>query len=229
MKKNLQTAVTGFTAMLFISASLLITGCSKDNTSSAERKSSGTVVIPVVKGDSCDLKTFTQGGWGSNPHGNNPGTYQFKNFAAAFPSGLTVGCSTGYTIKLTSAQAVCNFLPCGGSAAALTANYTDPTTVKNVLAGQLVALSLSVGFDNHDPNFAGSPLHLGNLTIKSGTFQGMTVNQVIAEANKALGGCATNYSISDLNSILTAINENFDNGTVNNGILNCKEGDIIPW
>jgi hypothetical protein len=48
MKKNLQTAVTGFTAMLFISASLLITGCSKDNTSSAERKSSGTVVNPVV-------------------------------------------------------------------------------------------------------------------------------------------------------------------------------------
>jgi len=206
--------------VLFSAAAVvLINGCSKSNNDVILEKKG---LDPVVVADTCDFKTFTQGGWGTNPHGNNPGTYQFKNFAAAFPNGLTLGCTT-YTMTLTSAQAVCDFLPCGGPAKALTANYTNPTSLKNVLAGQLVALSLSVGFDKWDPAFAGSPLNLGTLTVASGPFKGMTVNAVLAEANQALGGCQSKFSIADLVSILSAINENFDNGNTNNGILNCKK------
>ena len=215
MRHNLQLSGIGFAVLL---CSFFITSCSKQDSA----LDNGLVNPDVVagEGDTCEFKTFTQGGWGSKPHGNNPGSYQFKNFAAAFPNGLVAGCST-YELTLTSAQAVCDFLPCGGSAAALTASYTNPTTLKNVLAGQLVALTLSVGFDKWDPAFAASPFHLGNLTVVSGPFQGMTVNAVLAEANNALGGCQSNFSISDLNSILSAINENFDNGNTNNNVLNC--------
>ena len=181
-----------------------------------------TINVNPVNKDSCDLKTFTQGGWGASPHGNNPGVYLHKNFSGAFPKGLTVGCVTNYTLTLTSAQAVTDFLPCGGPPAALKASYTDPKGMKNVFAAQLVALTLSVGFDKYDTAFAGSPSILGNLTVKSGTFKGMTVNAILAEANNAFGGCYSKFSISDLVSILTDINENFDDGTTNNNVLNCS-------
>jgi len=216
-------------AFMFVSvvAFLFVVGCSKVNENDV-RVVANEQMSKVDTPDSCDLKTFTQGGWGSTPHGNNPGSYLHKNFASAFPNGLVLGCKEGFSIKLTSAQAVTDFLPCGGKAAVLTQNYTNPTTIKNVLAGQLAAISLSVGFDKYDANFAGSPLSLELLLINQGPFAGMTIEAVLIEANKALGGCPTTYSLSDLVSVLSGLNENFLEGNTNNGLVDCQEGDDIP-
>ena len=225
IKSNINSVILVCSAVLFT----FIFGCRKSGSLTKLDVIDGGASIneTPVKNDSCDLKTFTQGGWGASPHGNNPGVYLHKNFLAAFPSGLTVGCASKFTLTLTSAQAVTDFLPSGGPAAALKASYKDPQGFKNVFAAQLVALTLSVGFDNYDPAFAGSPLNLGNLTVKSGIFKGMKISAILTEANNAFGGCNSNYSISDLVTILTAINENFDNGTVNNGVLNCSSIGIV--
>ncbi len=170
--------------------------------------------------ESGDFRTQTQGGWGAVPHGSNSGKYLHNHFAAAFPNGLSVGCTN--TLKLTTAQAVTDFLPSGGPAAVLGQNYVNPgNTLNNVLAGQLVALSLSVGFDNYDPNFSASSVSMGSLVVSSGTFAGWSINSILAEANKVLGGCASNYTASQLSSVLASINENFDNGTTNNGFVGC--------
>ena len=138
------------------------------------------------------FRTQTQGGWGAPPHGNNPGKYVHTNFAAAFPNGLTVGCT--YKITLTSAQAITDYLPGGGTPAVLTASYTNPTKLKNNLASQLVTLTLSVQFDQYDPHFSGSSVTLGSLIIGSGPFKGMTVSALLVEANKVLGGCPFAYT-----------------------------------
>lgn len=168
------------------------------------------------------FKTYTQGGWGAEPRGGNPGVYLHANFAAAFPSGLTIGCASGYTLKLTTAQAVTDFLPSGSTPSALDASYVNPgSSYSNVLAGQLVAATLSVGFDNYDAGFGTNTTHLGDLVIASGTFAGLTVNQMLSLANDVIGGCNTSYGFSDVNTALTNINENYDNGTSNNGFLNC--------
>ncbi|MDP2039174.1 MAG: SdrD B-like domain-containing protein, partial [Ignavibacteria bacterium] len=170
--------------------------------------------------NNCDLSkftTYTQGGWGS-PSNSGPGKIRDANFTTVYPSGLTVGGT--YTIKLTSAQAVEDYLPDGGTPAALTQNYINPTTAINVLAGQVVALQLNV--DYSAAGFLGSTSYsIGTLNILSGPFSGMTVNQFLAIANSTLGGANTGYSFSDINEAATAINENFDNGTVNNGYLGC--------
>jgi hypothetical protein len=166
-----------------------------------------------------DFRTQTQGGWGSTPTGNNPGAYLHANFAAAFPGGLTVGC--GNTITLTSAQAVTDFLPQGGTPVALTQSYTNPTSSISVLAGQVTALSLSVGFDAYDPNFGASNTNLGSMVVASGTFQGWTVNQLIAEGNKVLGGCTSSYSVSQLNAAIDAVNNNFVDGTMVGTFITC--------
>lgn len=171
------------------------------------------------------FRTQTQGGWGSVPRGINPGSYQQANFATAFPNGLTVGCGSN-TITLTSGQAVTDFLPQGGTPNAIQTSYVDPTSAISVLAGQITAATLSVTFDAADPNYSSSPASLGSLVIASGTFQGMTVNQLLAIANQVLGGCNTTYSLSDVNQALTAVNENFVDGRIANGFLTCPGAEV---
>ena len=174
-------------------------------------------------GGDCDLNgytTFTQGGWGS-PSNSTPGTIRDQYFDEIFPSGLVVG--TNYTITLTSAEAVNKFLPAGGTSGALTQNYTNPTKtqLKNILAGQAVALTLNVKYDEAG-KIGTNPVDIGDLVINAGPFTGTTVYDFLVIVNKALGGENTGYSFSDINDAATEINENFDNGTQDNGFLNCQ-------
>ncbi len=181
----------------------------------------------TVKVKSCDgFTTITQGGWGAKAAGNNWGTYRNAHFASAFPSGLTIGAGSRF-LKLTSSSAVQNFLPSGTTARALNpGTLINPgRSYRNVLAGQVVALTLSVRFDETDPNFSVSSTALGDLVVTSGTFMGMSVYQILAEANNILGGLASTYSASEINGIVDAINNNYDNGTVNNGLLACPCDD----
>ncbi len=160
-----------------------------------------------------NYRTQTQAGWGAVSNGNNAGVYLQEHFSSVFPTGLTIGCSSGFTIKLTSASAITNFLPQGGSPEALIASSTDVSNVNNLFAGQVVALSLSVSFDQNIPNFGTSKSTLSSLVITSGDFMGWTVGQLLNEANRVLGGCQSNYTLSQLNLAVTNVNENFDNGT----------------
>lgn len=168
------------------------------------------------------FRTQTQGGWGTKAEGNNPGTYRDANFAGAFPLGLTVGST--YTLKLTSSQAVQTFLPQGGSPGSLITNYLNPTsTSAGVFAGQVVALTLSVTFDLYDLNFGTSLTNLKDLKIAdpSSPFVGWTVQQLLVEANKVLGGQSSSYTASQLNDAVSKVNENFVDGTFVGTFLTC--------
>jgi len=154
------------------------------------------------------LITVTQGGWGSTPHGNNPGTILQNNFSKIGP--VIIGCTTGFKDTFTSSSAIHNFLPQGGTPGVLTVSATNPlTTTAGVFAGQVLALEINVLFSN----VGVLPAGLGAFVITSGPATGKTINQVLADANKALGGCGLpSYvtSISQLNDVVTAINEKFD-------------------
>jgi len=153
-----------------------------------------------------NLITVTQGGWGAPPHGNNPAQLLQDNFSSIGP--VVVGC----TFKLTfnSSVAIENFLPAGGTPGVLTANALNPTSsAAGVFAGQVTALQISVSFSN-----AGKlPAGLASFVIPTGAAAGKTVGQVLTDANNALGGCGLpSYvtSISQLNDVVTSINEMFD-------------------
>lgn len=159
-----------------------------------------------------DFRTQTQGGWGSGAQGNNPGAYRDANFATAFPDVLVVGGLN--TATFTSSYSVQQALPAGGSASSLAQSYVDPvSTEAGVLLGQVVALSLSVGFDQYDPNFGASSTSLKDLVVASGTFADWTVGQVLAEANTIIGGGWNSYSAAQINDAVSEINENFVDGT----------------
>jgi hypothetical protein len=184
---------------------MIMNYCTQINTSSK-----------INVGDFC---TQTQEGWGIDPQGNNPGAYMQANFASAFSNGMLLGCASEFKVTLMSPQAVTSFLPERGSPGVLPKSYINPVTVNNKLAGEVAALSLSVMFDAYDLTFCSSPNALSTLVIKTGTFQGWTVGQVLAESNKVLGGCFSVYTPSQLNDVLISINENFENGTVDKGFL----------
>jgi choice-of-anchor A domain-containing protein/uncharacterized repeat protein (TIGR01451 family) len=174
----------------------------------------------------CDLNgftTFTQGGWG-NKNGT-PAKIRDAYFSSVFPSGLTIGST--YKLKLSSASKVKDFLPQGGTSGKLTENYTDvSSTNAGVFAGQLVALKINIEFDK--AGYIGTnSTNLGDLQIASGTFSGKTVNQFFALAEEAIGGGSLNgYTYSQYNDAATAINENFDNGTTDNGFLTCASVNV---
>ncbi len=181
---------------------------------------------PPPVADCGQLRTQTPGGWGAVPKGNNPGTYLHSNFAAAFPDGLYVGCYPGnYYVKLTSAQAITDYLPAGGDPTVLSANYTNPSTtaLKNTLVSHLIALTLSVGFDNYDPAFGTAGAGLGSMIITIGGFANQSVSDFLEEANKVLGGCSTSYTVDQAIETATKINENYTDGKINNGYLSCPE------
>lgn len=171
----------------------------------------------------CDLKgyvTFTQGGWGS-PSNSSPGKIRDLYFNSVFPSGMTVGGK--YKITFTSATAIKNYLPDGGTVTALTQNYTNPTTNISVLAGQITALKLNL-FYSAAGHLGTNSTPLGDLIIVSGPFAGYSVSQFLNFAEQVLGGGNTNgFTLSQINDAATSINENFDNGTVDKGFLTCKE------
>jgi hypothetical protein len=161
--------------------------------------------------------TYTQGGWGAPAKGNNPGALLTSKFTTVYTGGTM---SIGGTYKLTynSALSIINFLPQGGTAGKLTANASNPTTsAAGVLAGQVLALQLNVDFSNKGITAAG----FANLHVVSGLAAGQTVAQVLAAANTYLGGAALPAGISyaDITAVIDAINNNFDNGTTNNGYL----------
>lgn len=172
-------------------------------------------------GDCTGFRSQTPGGWGSPAAGNNPGAYRDANFAAAFPDGLQVGCDL--TLSLSTASDVQAFLPSGGQASVLTEDLVNPTNYGNVLAGHLVAATLSIGFDAYDPDFSENDLALSDLVYNNGPFLGWTLAEVIAEANKVLGGCDSDYSPSSIKSAVAMFNENYVDGTMDNGNFSCEE------
>lgn len=174
--------------------------------------------------DCGQFRTQTQGGWGTNAAGNNPGVYRDANFENAFPNGLSIGCQ--YTLTLSTSAAVKNFLPSGSTAAAFTENLIDPNNYNNVLAGQLVALRLSVAFDDIDEDFSPSEVNLGDMIVSSGNFEGWSVYEILDEANSFIGACDSDYSASDLNEVLSSINENYVDGTMDGGFLDCPEDEV---
>ena len=192
-----------------------------DNCSEVTVTQKDTVIDFNFTTENCEgFRSQTQGGWGSPASGDNPGTYRDANFATAFPDGLTIGCNN--TLTLTSSAAVEAFLPSGGQPSELPNGASIDANFGNTFAGQLVAATLTLGFDANDPNFSTNNLSIAELVYNTGIFTGMTVGEVVAIANEVIGGCSTEYSPAQLTQGLDLFNQNYVDGTTDNGNFSCE-------
>lgn len=167
-------------------------------------------------------RTQTQGGWGSGAHGNNPGAFRDANFAGCFPSGIEIGCAEGPSLEFLSSSAIQAFLPQGGTPGVLVESAVDPLSSSGgVLAGQVLALALNVGFDECLPDFGASDVPLASLVVQDPTSAclGLTVAQVLDLGHVILGGCGGSLSASAINGCVSRINENFVDGSIDLGFL----------
>jgi hypothetical protein len=189
-----------------------------------------------------DFVSYTQGAWGAKCNGNNPACTRDANFPSVFPFGLIAGDPDGddadgiFALVLQTSQAVEDFLPDSGPAQALAGDEVNvANSSAGVIAGQLVAAMITVGFDDAGV-FDGQKavnFKIGDLVFASGVASpliGMSVRDLIDLANQAISGAILppfdvdgdfigDVSFSDLNDALTVVNENFDNGNINNGHL----------
>ena len=122
-------------------------------------------------------------------------------------------------------MAITNLLPTEGKAEPIRNNYTNPTSFKNALVGELIALTLNVGFDKYDANFGQAGKHLENMYIRKGKFRGKTVGEFLDIANKMLGKCMSPYKAEDITNTAKKINENYKNGNTDKHRLVCRLSD----
>ncbi|MFM9057079.1 MAG: SprB repeat-containing protein [Bacteroidota bacterium] len=169
------------------------------------------------------FRTYPQGVWGANPVKNNPAAWLEEEFNAAFPGGIEIGCKDA--LDLMSPEAVRKFLPQGGVAAELPFGLlTDPDNegYNNVLAGHLVALTINVGFDLHDPGFSPSDQTLAELLISEGPFKGFSVERFLERANQRIGGCIDDsLSLRTYSQVAATINRSYTDGILRDEFLIC--------
>lgn len=200
-----------------------------------------TITDGICDGDFCG---YTQGGWGATCHGGNAGCLRDKWFDTVFPSGLTIGDADGidgdgdFALLFTSSAAIEGFLPAGGTPDVLDADATDPTSSSaGEFAGQLVSAKLNLAFDDAgalDGCKGRDELLLGDLVFIGGVDSdliGWSVRDVIALADAVISGALgtggvdldsdgnPDVSTADISDALNVLNNNFDNGTSNDGNL----------
>ncbi len=183
------------------------------------------VVVTGSSGTGCtgNVHTETPASWGAAPSSNSAAAYLAANFAAAFPAPnyFWIGCGSR-TLRLTSAAAVNAFLPSNGAVAQLPLTIlTDPgASYGNSLAGELVALKMSIRFDDIY-SFSSSSVRLRNMVINSGTYAGWTVQEFVTALDAQIGGCGGWNSLQTMYTTIVSINEGYQAGTMNNGFLRC--------
>jgi hypothetical protein len=171
--------------------------------------------------------TYTQGGF-AGP--GAPGQLFNSNYLIDFPSGLTVGIADGagpkhnasWTANAAGQTALKTYLGGGGPSGALTADTTNATSTSGgTLAKQTATVTLNIAFASGFGNLQlcnladGSTIGSWTLTAaQAAALNGTSVSTVLTNANSALGGNglpAYAGSFGDLNQLVTALNESFDN------------------
>lgn len=161
--------------------------------------------------------SFTPGGFQG---GGEPGQLMDENFATIFSDDLIIGVFDGdgtqhhlrFTGNETGLAAIKQFLtsPSLGPSGPLPSDQTNPTaTPGGHLPVGTVALTLNIGFSG----VGGVPAGFGDLVlVDTGTsLDGATVSQILAIVNEALAGngLPVGYTFSDLNDLVTNLNESF--------------------
>jgi PEP-CTERM motif len=174
-----------------------------------------------------EFVTFDQVEWGGNPSPGNISLVLETEFDSVFaPSGglLEVGIPgpTGFSLIFDSADATITYLPTNGTPGVLIADLLDPVeTSSGAFGGEVVTAALNVTFsdDNllaHPPGVFFGDLVLKNLESLAGVgpevaeLDGMSVREVLSDANTLLGGGESPFTPQDMFVLLDDIDFSFD-------------------
>jgi hypothetical protein len=169
-----------------------------------------------------DYRTQTRGYWP-----NNNGQTFLSAHLSLFPLTIGDGTNTKNFADPASVKTYLNSDIAKGTPGVLPNGGT--------FAAQVLTLAINLKADGQVASFGAADGQLANLVVNIDdadiaafpewaslkAWNGKSVQEIFDIAQKVLGGTSTEYTPSQVNQVLTAINENFDNGTVNNGFLGC--------
>ncbi len=162
-----------------------------------------------------DVYSYSQNTWGADPGYGPPAQLVETYFMSLYGADLVLGGAR--TMEFTSAAALLDYLPQVGTPAALNASLVDPTSSSSGLfGGQVAGLRLNIDFADAGITAGTAAVRYGDLRIcglaTPAGFNGMTIRDLQAAANTALGGGATSLTIADLSTVLMQINAAFEAG-----------------
>ena len=181
--------------------------------------------------------------YGRSEYGNpGPiGDFYDANFLTAFPGGLTIGIvganplhDATWSGNSTGRAALKQALGGGGSSGPLTADTLNATSISGgVVSRNTLGLALNIGFNA--AGLQGTHSNFGSLTLcnltegsvigswtltaaQAAALNGKTINNILADANNALGGngLAAYYggSFNNLSDLVNELNQSFHACTV---------------
>lgn len=166
-----------------------------------------------------DMLTFTQSGFNvSSPTFNS--TIYNSVYASTFGV-VEIGIpgTAGFSMRFGNTLSIQNYLVATGMAAPLTIDLINPTSsASGVFGGNALALTLNIDFSDAGKMRDESDVPLGDLVLQNFendllSLNGLTIRQFNDLVNIAIGGGASNYTISDLNAIAFQITAAFDGAT----------------
>ncbi|HEY7291727.1 MAG TPA: PEP-CTERM sorting domain-containing protein [Vicinamibacterales bacterium] len=167
-----------------------------------------------------DFTTFTSADWGGTPGTDLGATTLGKFYDTVYEPEfgiVTVGSTSGYTMRFTDPESVVAYLPSVGPFAPLNGSVLDPiTTASGGFGSEVVGLEFNVDFNDANvlPGTLGvrfGDLQLTNFAAGS-PFEGLTVRQMLGDVNTLLGGGTTSFTITDLGSLVGDLNASFSEG-----------------
>jgi len=186
-----------------------------DNASVSDNGAASEQVTVTAEWQTGDLTTYLQPEW-SGGSSSGPLSNDFDSVYGSNYGELTVG--GGFTMSFDSPTAVTSYLPATGPVGPLDADLFDPTSsASGSFGGDVVALALDVDYSASGDLPANSGLQFGDLTVCGLTtdtdLNGITVSQVLAILNTALGGGATTDGIANLDPVAIDLENSFTDGT----------------
>ncbi len=166
-----------------------------------------------------DFVTHLQDEWGdaSTLAGTRLSDHFNSVYGAVGYAEVGIAGAGGFSLLITSAGSAFTYLPASGAPGALLADLVDPgPTPAGIFAGEVLALRLNVDFSDAGYTLGSLGSLFGDLVFHDYSpvpqVNGLTVRQVLSQANTLLGGGAAGYSIDDANSIVKSLNASFFQG-----------------
>jgi hypothetical protein len=171
-----------------------------------------------------DLTSYTQASWGDDLSGVPQGqaalllVHKYDTVYASSFGIVTVGSTSGFTMRFSDASSVLAYMPAIGPFGPLNGNVLDPITpASGGFGGEVMGLELNVDFTDAGVLTGVSGIHfrdliLANLTGSLSVLNGLTVRQILGDVNTLLGGGSSIITIADLGSTVGDLNASFSIG-----------------
>jgi len=141
----------------------------------------------------------------------------FTVYATAGLVEIGIPGAAGFSDQFSGPTPVENYLPRSGTPAPLTADLADPTSDSSgIFGGEVLALTINVDFSDAGV-LDGSGTRLGDLVLcglSTTSLNGMTVRQLLSEANVLLGGGSSSFTIPEVLTVAIQVNQSFPGTSV---------------